>query len=614
MRTLFIDFETYHSTKEKYDLKNISIVEYIKDPRFKIQGCAIRLDHEPTQWLKADEVVQVLTEFVDWSNTRCVAHNAKFDGAILLWRLGVHPAQWIDTKAIAKAVLGASIPSASLKDVAAALGLPAKGELKTNGLKELTEEQEKELAEYCIRDVDLCHDIFTTLVKYVPGKQWQLIDWTVRTFLEPQLKIDGTKCLGIHDEIVTAKNKLLRQVGVEKSVLSSNQQFAKLLETEGFPVPYKTNKKGKKIPALSVQDEGFLAMEHSSVRRLKDLFAARVAVKQTLEETRAKKLADISKVSDYCFDIIFSGARQTHRFSGGDGCAGNPQNFRRGSELRGAITAKPGERLIVADLKNIELRVLAFMSQDPELMKAILHKEDVYSKFASKIYQKEITKQDKKERMVGKAAVLGLGYGMGADKFRRTVYAQIGEIIEDEFAQEIVRLYRDTYKNVPRFWRLCEKALEQIVKPMPGYLPQVAFLQLKQNGIILPSELVIKYDNLGFKWKRMFNRWQKEWTYERYKTAKKTKDSVKIYGGMITENLCQGIAGDVCKEAILRLIEYGYPPAGQVHDELLVTCKEDEVEKVKYLVTSAMTAPMPWWSKLPLEVEISDGQNWLEAK
>lgn len=588
------------------------MVEYIHHPEFYLQGMGVKIDKQDTRWIHRLGVEQCLKN-IDWQNTRVVAHNVKFDGAILAWKFGIKPAQWIDTKAMVKAVLGNSIPSASLKHAAEALGLPVKGDLNTNNIKELTEEEEKELATYCKRDVDICHDTFNALLKYFPDSQWSIMDWTVRTFLEPQLEIDGSKCEYVHHSSTAKKNSLVANAGVDAAVLRSNQQFAKLLETEGFPVPKKPNKTGKMIPALSIQDKGFVKLQETKNERLQSLINARIAVKQTLEETRAKKLWDISRISKYCFDVIFSGAQQTHRFSGGNGCAGNPQNFRRGSDLRAAIVAPKGKKLVVADFSNIELRVLAFMAHDEKLMKAIRNKEDVYCKFASKVYKRPITKADKTERFLGKAAVLGLGYGMGPEKFKNTVYAQTGEMISDEFADEVVKLYRKEYKAVPNFWHTCEQVLDQIAKA-PSYFPGVSFLIPVANGIKLPSGLEIKYTNLRFTWKKMFNRWKKEWMYDRYKSKGSQMDQTKIYGGMMTENLCQAVAGDVCKEAIQRLINYGYPPAGQVHDELLVVCDEDEVERVKYLVASAMTQTILWFPTLPLEVEIGTGDSWLEAK
>jgi len=611
MTTVCIDFETFHSTKLKYDLKSVSMVEYVFSEQFKIHGFGLKVDNSPVVWYSGQ--ASTVLDSLNWNEVTCIAHNAKFDG-LILHKLGYRPKRWIDTKAMAKAVLGNQLPSASLKTVSEYLGLPAKGELKTNGVRDLISEQEEELAEYCKRDVENCYSIYNKLKVQIPSSQWELIDWTVRAFLEAELCIDKAKCQQVFKSHIENKRKLVELVGVDPAVLRSNQQFAELLQSEGFSVPTKKNQDGKEIPALSIQDKEFLALAHSDNERLRNLYHSRVAVKQTLEETRARKLVEIADISPYRFDVIFSGAQQTHRFSGSDGCGGNPQNFGRGSELRAALTSPVGKKLIVADFSNIELRVLAFLSRDPELTAAIRNQEDVYCKFASRIYKATITKKHKKERSLGKAAVLGLGYGMGAEKFKKTVYAQTGELLDGSFAQEVVNLYRDTYKAVPQLWRDCERLLDQIHKSDQGYFPKASFLSTKRNEIILPSGLSIKYPNLRFKWRKKFNRWRKEWEYDRYKSKKNQADATKIYGGMVTENLCQALAGEICKEAISRLIDFGYPPCGQVHDELLTVCLADEVEKVKYLVTAAMTNPMPWWSILPLQVEINVGNNWLEAK
>jgi hypothetical protein len=564
MQTIYVDFETYYSSKKKYSLSSISVVEYVHHPEFYVQGMGIKIDQEETKWVTGKDVERVLYD-IDWSNSRVVGHNVKFDGTILAWKYGICPAQWVDTKAIVKAVLGNSIPTASLKDAAEALELASKGELRTNNIKELTKEQEKELAQYCIRDVDLCHDIFKALMKYIPGKQWYFIDWTVRAFLEPQLGIDKQKCQNVYNSILSSKQKLLDQIGIDKKVFASNLQFPALLEKEGYKVPMKINKKGKKIPALSIQDEEFL-----------------------------------------------SGAQQTHRFSGGNGCAGNPQNFKRGSGLREAIIAPKGKTLIVADLNKIELRILAYLSKDTKLMRDVAEK-DPYKNFASLIYEKDVDKITKNERWIGKAAVLGLGYGMGWKRFMKQVYTTTGIVIDEKLSKSVVKLYRNEYAGVVKFWNVCEVILAQLSRS-PQYCPGIQFLKLKQNAITLPDGLDIKYNKLRSKWIQIFGRWKKEWTYSRYKSQKKQIDDVKIYGGMVTENLCQGLAGVVCKEGILRLIEADYPPAGMVHDELLVVCEKNEESKVKELVRKAMTDPMSWWPELPLDVEIGTGTNWLEAK
>lgn len=335
--TITIDFECFWDSKNKYSLKNMSIVEYIHDPRFYVQGMSFKQGNDPSIWYPGCDLERLLknTPKDMWQNAIIIGHNVKFDGAILAWKYGIKPKQWIDTKALVKAMLGNTIPTASLKHSAEALGLPAKGELNTDGKRELTEEEEKELAVYCIRDTDIAHSIYQKFKDTFPKGQWDIMDWTVRTFLEPKLSIDGAKCKEIYEASVAHKKELVENIGIAASVFRSNQQFAELLVVWGFKVPMKKNKKGKLIPALAANDEAFIKMLASDNNTLKALCEVRRALKQTLEETRAKKMYEISKISKYCFDVIFSGAKTTHRLSGGSGCGGNPQNF--GQKLKGVI-------------------------------------------------------------------------------------------------------------------------------------------------------------------------------------------------------------------------------------------------------------------------------------
>src|SRR3990172_11234157 len=110
MNDLFIDFETFYDTKEKYDLKTLSILEYIKDLRFHVYGAAVSDDDgKKPRWLTASALKTYFTA-VDWKNTRLIAHNIKFDGAIVAWIYGRTPRVYADTKTTARGGLGHKIP------------------------------------------------------------------------------------------------------------------------------------------------------------------------------------------------------------------------------------------------------------------------------------------------------------------------------------------------------------------------------------------------------------------------------------------------------------------------------------------------------------------------
>ena len=81
------------------------------------------------------------------------------------------------------------------------------------------------------------------------------------------------------------------------------------------------------------------------------------------------------------------------------------------------------------------------------------------------IYDKPINKHDHPtERFVGKTAILGLGYGMGAEKFQATVKAA-GITMDLDEAQRVVQTYRATYPGIANFWKRATNLLEQTADP-----------------------------------------------------------------------------------------------------------------------------------------------------
>lgn len=600
MKTLIIDFETYYHTKERYDLKNVSMAEYINDPKFKVFGAGVQFNNDDPFWVTGNNLVQFFRAH-DWADYIIIAHNVKFDGAILAWKYNVRPFQWRDTKSMAMAIYGASIPSFSLKALSERLGFEPKGILNTNGVFDLSEAQERELATYCLTDVKICAKLYNELAPQIPASQWPIMDWTIRAFTEPKLMVNQEMARRVQEEVKSRKIQVIQESGINPDILASNVQFAQYLKDQGYAVPMKKNPKGKLIPALALGDPEFLSLLNSPDLRLRNIAIARKEAKKTMEVKRAEKIQTLGKY--YPFDVIFSGATQTHRFSGGSGGGGNPQNFPKHGNLRACIQAPEGQTLIVGDFKNIELRILAFLAREPKLISAIKEGRNVYSEFAETIYRRPIIK-DTPEYNFGKAAILGLGYGMGAVKFAKTVKLE-GLEVSEKVAKDTVYLYRDYYKAVPNFWKICEVVIQMMANGQSGFFPGCSFLKVKKNAIILPSGLEIKFPNL--------RKENEEWIYDKFKSQITQTDKAKLYGGKLTENICQALAGEICKESVQRTIEMGYPPQGQVHDELLLVSPLGSTEGMGVL-RKAMTDRLPWWPELVLDAEIGWGQNWLEAK
>lgn len=606
LNLLVIDFESYLNRKEGFDLKKISVTEYIRDRRFKVHGMGgLWLNQDKKVWWENMTGLDMDSRR-DWSTVGIIAHNVKFDGAILAWKYGVKPALWIDTKAMSMAVLGNSVPNHSLRYLAEQFGLPRKGEMKTDGLRDLTPEQEAELADYCKRDVEICAQLFEIFRKDFPLSQYEAMDWTIRAFVEPKLHINVPLITEEYEKEKRRRDDFFRTQN--KAQFSSNQKFAELLRVRGYKVPSKTSPRtGKRIPALALGDTEFLELCESEDQALRALCEARVAAKSNLMETRSAKFAAVGKTGPWPFDVQFSGAMQTHRYSGGGGAGGNPQNLTRGSVLRKCIEAPEGGVLVVGDFSAVERRIQGWLACDRASVEAFSSGVKIYAQFASRFFGRPINKQDNpKEYMFGKTSELGLGYGMGPTKFIKAVKLQTGDDIDEFTSRKAVRLFRTTYTGIVDYWAYLDRLLEKMSKGETGKLNGLPAVTYGKEHITLPSGLKLKYPNL--------RKEGKEWVYDAYRQKSKTIQRVNIYGGKLFENLCQALAGEICKRAIAELQAVGIPCVGQVHDEVLAVVAESSAEDAALAMQFIMSQPPTWWPSLKLDSEVGYAKSWLEAK
>lgn len=631
---LFIDFESFYDSANGYTLnsrqkKHVSTLEYVKDEKFKAHGFSYAHMDGRVHWVQDEHIMRAFLQSVDWKNTIVVAHNVKFDGAILAWHYGIKPKGYICTQAMARAILGYKVKGHSLKVVSEHFGFPPKGEMHTDGLRDLTPAQMKELADYGVHDTELCRDIFKTLSGSFPASQYQALSWTIKAFLEPELELNGQVLREVHEGEKLRRENIFKEIGIEKKVFSSNDKFVELLQSRGYEIPMKKSpaalKKGidKDIPALAVGDQAFRDMRDSKDPQLEALCEARIAAKSSLLETRSENFLGLVKYGRFPFDVQFSGAKQTHRYSGSDGAGGNPQNlqkcqdqkehktghFCRGA-LRKAVQAPAGHKLLVADFAAIEARIVAWLSREPKLIEEFSRDGDVYSSFASRIYQRPITKADTRERTFGKTCILGLGYGMGAKKFAYKVRLDTGMVIDQEEAKRVVTLYRVYYSRVPALWALLDHYIPFLAGRNYARLPGIPFLSLKGGAIILPSGLALNYPNLH--WEPTGGKFGGQWVYDVW--DKGHIEHRHLYGGKVLENVSQALAGELMKLSINSAEDAGVKCAGQVHDEVLAVVAEDVAAHKKEIVRAAMESSPTWWPTLKMKADIGIGANWLEAK
>ena len=468
MRVVTLDFETYYD--KDFSLSKLQTDAYILDPRFEVIGVGVKDGAEETQWVT--EGIDKFLQKLDLSDAAVVCHHAQFDGFILTQRFGIRPKLWLDTLSMARFAMP-YFPSHSLSALAKHFGLPEKGGYVVNALgkrkQNFSEVELMEYGEYCKRDVEITAELTNKLLPLIPPLEVKLIDMTVRMFTEPSFVGDVDGLRGLFEGEVKRKEQVLEASGVDKETIMSNHKFAKALRALGVEPPMKTSARtGKLTYAFAKTDKEFEELLNHEDPRVQALVAARLGVKSTIAETRALTFLEMaerpallgshiigsSRTGGLPVYLNYWGAKVTGRFSGGNSV--NWQNLpARGPSagIRNMICAPKGHTVIVADSSNIELRVAMVAAGQWDVVEKISSGVDLYCDFASKLFNRTITKEDKKERQLGKVAMLGCQYGVGPKKFKEIVRLMAGQNITDGEAEEIVGLYRNVHGQIVNLWR-----------------------------------------------------------------------------------------------------------------------------------------------------------------
>jgi DNA polymerase I-like protein with 3'-5' exonuclease and polymerase domains len=415
------DFETYYS--KEYSLTKLTTEAYVRDPQFEVIMLGLRWPDGTKEVVTGTHAeIQYRLDAINWGEYAVLCHNTLFDAAIFTWHFGVRPRLWLDTLSMARAMFGAR--NNSLAMLAKRYGIGEKGDEVVNaiGMRRLDfgPQEFAKYAQYCLNDVQLCYDMWHVMSEgwynieefdrreTYPREELKLIDLHIRMFSEPVLRLNRPKLEAHLEGVIRRKEELLSRTEFSKERLASNLQFAEVLGELGVVPPTKTSKTtGKATFAFAKTDPELKALLDHPDERVQAAVAARLGTKSTLEETRTQTFIGITtRGGTLPVPLKYSYAR-TKRSSGGDGI--NLQNLpaRGGTELKACIEAPPGYVLIDCDSSNIEARVLAWLAGQNDLVQDFTNKVDVYCKMATKIYGREITKADKKERFVGKTVTLG---------------------------------------------------------------------------------------------------------------------------------------------------------------------------------------------------------------
>jgi len=224
--------------------------------------------------------------------------------------------------------------------------------------------------------------------------------------------------------------------------------------------------------------------------------------------------------------------------------------------------------------------------------------------------------------------ILGLGYGMGATRFRETLALGMGGIkveIDAVEASRIVGLYRAVNANIAMLWNRCSVALKHIEGGMefaiaPKVLPS---LVTTRDGIRLPNGLSVRYPALQVvNSPAMVGGYAYASDQRQFREALKARvmgqsiegdKLTRIYGGKTVENCVQALARIVVTD---QMVEIGkrYKVVLQVHDEVVIMCDEDEADEAKAFMMGVMSKAPAWAEGLPVACEADVGKTYGDAK
>jgi len=248
-----------------------------------------------------------------------------------------------------------------------------------------------------------------------------------------------------------------------------------------------------------------------------------------------------------------------------------PVRTEKGREIRKAFVPRKGWKLLAADYVQIELRILAAMSEDEALREAFETGQDIHASAASRIFGIPMEAVNREQRSKAKEVNYGIPYGISAWGLSQRLRIPTGE------ANELIEQYQKSYPKVSRYLaEQVESAREKgYVETMLGrrrYVPEI----------------------------RSRNR------------------TVRSFAERVAVNMpIQGSQADMIKIAMIRiqrrLVDDNFESKMllQVHDELVFEAPEHELDQLRAMVEDEMVNALPL--TVPIEVDINVGDNWLDA-
>lgn len=366
------------------------------------------------------------------------------------------------------------------------------------------------------------------------------------------------------DKVESLQSEIYASVGYEFNINSPKQLGVALFEKLGLPASKKT-KSGYSTSADVLEG---LRYAHPAIGMILE-YRTLAKLKSTYCDSLAKVTDDRNRIHS----IFNQTETRTGRISSLEPNLQNiPVKTEVGRELRRFFVAEDGWTLVDADYSQIELRVLAHIANDTEMIKAFTEGTDIHTVTASQVFKLPVDMVNSMMRSRAKAVNFGIVYGIGAFSLAKDINVTRKE------ADTYIRNYLSHYNGVDSYMNaVVSKAKEQgYVETMLGrrrYLP----------------ELTASNHNL------------------------------RAFGERVARNMpIQGTAADIIKIAMIKVYDRLKKENMQarlilqVHDELIVEAPMDEAEKAAAILKEEMEAAV--LLKVPLTADANIGKTWYDAK
>ena len=277
---------------------------------------------------------------------------------------------------------------------------------------------------------------------------------------------------------------------------------------------------------------------------------------ETLLKTFIVPILEEHMIAGRVYPSYLQHGTRTSRLSSSDPNFQNiPVKTEDGKEIRRCFVADPGYKIIDADLSQIELRIMAHFSKDPNLLRAYREGLDIHKLTGELVLGIKGREMTKAERTIAKGLNFGLSYGAGARKFALTANKELpvgSRLTEDTAKKHIDRFFKQ-YMGIRTLQSVYPREVKRI-----GYATTVLGRKRYLPNINLP------------------------------KTARETWRLVAAAEREAISTLIQGSAGDIIKLAMIKARSKGVVLIGQIHDQLLAVARADDADRSAAVLKNCM--------------------------